>query len=471
MTNELIGRFLRLDPQRRRAVLHPHGRSGAAPIEVRPRTAWPAEFPTTPGQESQFFLWHLAPASSAYHVTMTYDLAGPLDVTALRTAVGTLVRRHESLRTTFKAQGTSVVQLVHAALAPDVRVSEVPDRAAAVAAAVRAAGEAFDLCTGPLLRVCLWRYGPAGHLLLVALHHIVVDERSSRILERELDAAYRAALSGRQADLPPLPCQYGDFAAYQQGVDRSAALAYWLQRLAGSRATQPPRDHVPSAPALMEGTTLQQRLPAAVGAAVSELATAAGVSRFVAVAAVFAAALSAWTGERDLCFGTPVSGRPHPSLEWVVGYFLNVVPLRIAVDDTLPVRRFAAAVHGDVSGALRQQAMPYQEVVRRTRSVRADPSLPPFTVLLVYLSTDQTSHGASLGPDLTVTPAAIVAEGANFDLNVALIEDPDGVTVAMRYSTQLYEQSTAQRWIGELAALFLRAAAAPDASVGTLLDR
>jgi hypothetical protein len=70
-----------------------------------------------------------------------------------------------------------------------------------------------------------------------------------------------------------------------------------------------------------------------------------------------------------------------------------------------------------------------------------------------------------------VTPAAIVAEGANFDLNVALIEDPDGVTVAMRYSTQLYEQSTAQRWIGELAALFLRAAAAPDASVGTLLDR
>ncbi|HEX7241408.1 MAG TPA: amino acid adenylation domain-containing protein, partial [Longimicrobiaceae bacterium] len=202
--------------------------------------------PLSFAQQRLWLIDRLEPGSAAYNIPLPLRLRGGLDVPALARTMGELVRRHETLRTTFGEVGGEPVQRVHAARAVPVPVVDLAGLPASRrdAEATRLAGDEarrpFDLREGPLLRAGLLRLGVEEHVLLLCMHHIVSDGWSTGVLFREMAVLYEAFSRGAPSPLPEPPVQYADFAVWQRawlaGETLERQLAWWRERLAGAPA-------------------------------------------------------------------------------------------------------------------------------------------------------------------------------------------------------------------------------------------
>ena len=179
--------------------------------------------PLSFAQERLWMIEQMAPGRSGYHVGLRIRVEGALEVTALRWAIGKLVRRHESLRTRFPMGGDGPVQEVVSDWEPELGELDFSERGAVERAEAEAlehaAAEgqrAYDLAAGPLVRWRLYRLAEERHILWVGMHHIVTDGWSLGVLCRELAELYEAAVTEREARLSPLSLQYADFAVWQR---------------------------------------------------------------------------------------------------------------------------------------------------------------------------------------------------------------------------------------------------------------
>jgi hypothetical protein len=187
-----------------------------------PRRPVGSSVPLSFAQGQLWFLdqWH--PLSSAYNVPVAYRLTGPFDVAAAEMALTEIVRRHETLRTTFSEVGGVAVPTVHGPesvrfhrldlsnLAPDMRAAELQ---LVIDAEAR---RSFDLTRDAMLRPRVIDLGPDDRVLQFTAHHIACDGRSLGILLRELAHLYDAFVSGTPTALPDVPLQYGDYACWQR---------------------------------------------------------------------------------------------------------------------------------------------------------------------------------------------------------------------------------------------------------------
>ncbi|HYR07165.1 MAG TPA: amino acid adenylation domain-containing protein, partial [Longimicrobium sp.] len=154
--------------------------------------------PLSFAQERLWFLHQMEPEGTGYNMSWPSRLRGRLDAGALEQALDGLVRRHESLRTTFRPVEQGAVQIVHppaparlpvldlTGLAPQAREDE------AGRLAREDAERPFDLERGPLLRATLVRLSDEEHVLLLTMHHIVSDGWSMGVLFRELFTLYES---------------------------------------------------------------------------------------------------------------------------------------------------------------------------------------------------------------------------------------------------------------------------------------
>ncbi len=187
-------------------------------------------FPATLGQRRFWLLDQLVPGGNpALNVPLALRLRGRLDHAALERTFNEIVRRHETLRTTFHSEHGQLFQVIAPALTISVPMVDVQDFPAAERVQVPAhlmseeMSRPFDLTHGPLLRARLVRLAPDHHLLLFPLHHIVSDGWSNGVLAREMGAIYGAFAQGKPSPLPDLTLQFADFALWQRSwVDSPA---------------------------------------------------------------------------------------------------------------------------------------------------------------------------------------------------------------------------------------------------------
>ncbi|AGM07914.1 non-ribosomal peptide synthase [Amycolatopsis keratiniphila] len=376
-----------------------------------------------------------------------YDLHGDLDISALRTALAGLVTRHEALRTTFtdrpedgKPDDGDLAQVVHPPRAVELTVEAVPDLRGALTAALRAGRGPFDLRRGPLWRARVWRYADRRHLLSFVCHHIVVDDRSSALIERDLAALYAAAVTGSPDALPNLVVQYADHVAGRR--ESESDLGYWRAQLADLPVVDLPADRPRPVRATQAGATVDVPLAAGARESLDFLAARFGVSPFVVGLAAFAELLAAETGRSGLVIGTPVAGRDHPAVENVVGYFLDTLALRLDTGG----RDFAdlvTHVRTVLADGLAHQGVAFPEVVRALGVPPSAARHPLFDVLFTLVDTREGPRSWA-GLDMHAVP--LPAAGAPFDLTVALVRRSAGLTVGLRYASDLFDESRVLGW-------------------------
>ncbi|MFJ4093921.1 amino acid adenylation domain-containing protein [Kitasatospora sp. NPDC089913] len=362
------------------------------------RTAGPARpveavHPLTEEQRRLWFLQQLHPADAGFNMYLCRRWSGPLDVTALRTALDRLTARHEPLRTRFALDGEAPVQLVEPA-------APVPLDLVALAAG---AGEAdfteacrptvnapFDLGGRPPLRAVLVSAGPHEHALALVVHHIVSDGWSFRILWRELLALYREALGEAPAGLAPLALRYGDVArAEQQRAEAGgteAAFRYWAEKLAGTGRLRLPLDRPRPAdarhPAGFATTALGPELTSALDA----LARRERCTPFMVLLAAYQCVLARWTGSTDFVVGTPLAGRTEAAQEELVGYFARTGVLRADLTGEPDFRTVLHRVRTATLGALSHQDVPLERLATHLGLPAEAGAAPLYQAVFVHQS-------------------------------------------------------------------------------------
>jgi len=461
------------------AVLDLAVRSGEA-SEVPPLRKLPRadRMPLSFAQQRLWFLEQWQPGGAVYNLSGALRIRGRLRVEILAGALAEILRRHESLRTTFPASDGEPAQIVHPAspriLLPVVDLGALPEPVRE-REMERLAGEdarrGFDLERGPLLRLTLVRLvGEDDHALLAAIHHIVSDAWSMSILMRELGALYRAGSEGTLSPLPEPPVQYADFSAWQRqwlaGPWLEAELEHWRGRLAGA----PPRLELPAdrprPPAQsFRGESRSFELSERLAASVEALGRTEGATPFMVLLTAFQAVLARYTGRDDVIVGTPIAGRNRLETEGLIGFFVNTLVLRTGLAGDPPFRVLLARVRRTALEAHAHQDLPFETLVDELAPERSLSHSPLVQVVFV-LQNARFEMPDLPGMELSVLESRTGT--AKFDLTLELTPGAHGLRCAVEYATDLFDAATIVRLSRHFETLLEGAVAGPERRLSEL---
>ena len=434
----------------------------ADPIPAAPDGDAPLSF----AQQRLWFLHQYDPASTEYTVPLATRLRGPLDVGALSAAMTALVARHESLRTVCREVDGHGVQHVHDPAEIRLPVTDVAEADLEHVLAA-AADEPFDLAAGPLLRAHVYRLAADDHVLALVMHHVVTDGWSAGVLTDDLAALYRAEVTGVPADLPALPVRYRDFAAWQRGRTSlmDDQLKHWQQALADVPALELPTDR-PRPPAhTTSGAHLEFTVPAEVTDALRTVARGHDGTLFMALVAACTALLHRFSGQDDFAVGTVASGREHPDLRRIVGFFVNTIVLRTPVDARGSFAAHLDRVRETVLAAFANQDVPFERVVDAVDPDRDASRTPLFQAMVVLQNAVRdTDDFAGLRAEDVDFPVVT----ASYDLLFEFHETEDGLDGTLTYNTELFDATTMARFVAGLDRVLTAAGTDPDKPLGAI---
>nr|WP_231996353.1 non-ribosomal peptide synthetase [Mycobacterium scrofulaceum] len=316
--------------------------------------------PLTPMQQG--LLFHATTRDTdddVYALQLQISVTGPLDPHRLRVALDTVVSRHPHLAARFCRQFEQPIQVIPTK--PEVPwqyiefETDAEDQIASLCAAERAA--VCDLADEPVFRVALLHTGDNEHRIVLTNHHILLDGWSLPILLQEIFACYQ----GRQL---PAATPYRRFITWLAERDVDAARTAWGQALAGLDA--PTLVTPPGRLTLGPRAVASDRLPAHITQAVSELARSNHTTVNTVLQAAWAQLLMGLTGQRDVVFGTAVSGRPVeiPGAEAMVGLLINTVPVRAQISTTTTTADLLDQLHDAHNHTLDHQHLALNEIHR-----------------------------------------------------------------------------------------------------------
>ncbi|MDQ3957814.1 MAG: condensation domain-containing protein, partial [Actinomycetota bacterium] len=422
-------------------------------------------------QRGLWALDQLAPGSAFYNVPLAYRLRGPLDAGRLSAAVERVAGRHEVLRTSIVSVEGAPEGIVRPASDFRLGFSDLCDlpegrrEAEALRRALETARRAFDLERDVPFRAELVRLTPADHVLVLTWHHTAADERSARLVVREIVAGYSEGLDALRRPA----VQYGDVAlrgeASLHGEELDVLLAYWRKTLRDAPAsislpTDRPAPPVPS----FKGAVVEVPLPPDLVAGLEAIANARATDLDVTLLAGFEVLLHRYTSQDDLVLGRAVDGRTDETAA-VVGTFVNVLPLRVDAAGNPAFGGLVERVRDRMEELEHHRGIPFERLVEELHPRRGSGGAPSFQV--VFAVEETADEPPSLG-DVTVEEMPLEAATARFDLLLTIAHGRDGVAAYFEFATDLFDAATVRRLARHWVNLLRAAAAAPERRIGGL---
>ncbi|MEU4678466.1 amino acid adenylation domain-containing protein [Micromonospora sp. NPDC023737] len=434
----------------------------------------------SPAQRRLWFLDQLAPDSAAYNTAMAERLCGPLDVAALRAALTAVVRRHDVLRWRI----TRVAGAPHVTCDPpgdaplpvvDLSTLTVDRREAELRGGLQAcAATRFDLATGPLWRAQLYRLADDEYVFAMAFHHAVFDGWSQAVFYAQLGAAYAAAratgpVGDVAAGLGPLPAGYADYAVWRAARDRARGeqdLAWWKEHLAGAPTVLDlPADRVRPATQTYRGEFATASFPPEVDGRVRGLAASLGATPATVLLAAFGQALRRLTGGADHVVGAVVADRRLAAVAELVGFFVDIVPVRLRTDPAASFTDHVRACRQELLEVLAHPNAPLERIVQ-VLGVPRDPTRSP--LVQVLFNVFNFAEPALDLPGIAAQRVPAALPGSPFDLTVYLVERGGVLALDAVYNPDLFTAERIAALLDGYLDLLDRLTVAPGAPTGTI---
>ena len=431
--------------------------------------------PLSFAQERLWFLTQLEPDNPSYNVPVALRLAGDLNVVAVEKSINTIVARHETLRTKFAAvdgepfqfvsrDKTANVEFVDLTLSPGVDV-HVESRRLMTAIAE----QPFDLERDLPLRVSLIKLASNDHLMLLTMHHIVSDAWSVNIFIQELSVLYKAFTTESKPQLPDLPIQYRDYAAWQRNWLQNGSLKeqvdYWASHLAGAAKLSLPTDRVRPTVHSHRGAHLSFQLKSELARKLAELSRAEGATLFMTLLSAFKVLLFRYTGEHDVVVGAPIAGRNRVETENLIGFFVNSLALRTDLSGNPTFRQLLGRVKKVALEAYAHQDLPFEKLVEELNPVRDISQTPIFQVMFGLQNAPRSAPHLNR---LSVSRVTVDSRTAKFDLTLLMTETADGLAGWLEYNADIFDPSTMERLQHHFENLLSSIALNPDGRIGTV---
>ena len=409
--------------------------------------------PLSFAQERLWFLYQLDPESTAYNVSIPLRITGRLNLTALSQSISEAVRRHESLRTTFDVVDGKPVQIINSVQQTDVQIvdlTSLPEsqRQEIVRRLVVAGSQRrFDLADGPLFQPALFRVAEEEHVLMVLLHHIIIDEWSKQLLVREVGEIYQEFERGNASSLPELPIQYADYAHWHRDKLRDEVLEneldYWRKQLDGSpEMLNLPVDRPRPTVMTYDGDAVPIVIPEPLTQRLRELTRSNGTSLFMTLLASFQMLLSRYTGQDDIVVATPVAGRRSLDTESLIGFFVNTLLVRTRLSGNPRLRDGIARVRRVMLEAQTHQDVPFEKLVEKLHPERSLSHGPLFEVMFVFTSKPRTLIEVQ---DISISLLELLPATEKFGLTFEISEGFHELNCLLSYRTDLFDRATIER--------------------------
>ena len=468
-----------LSPAQLKALLR-KGREGSPP-----RPGKPGLMPRMPGgmhplskaQERMWFLNMLSGGEAIYNNPAALRVKGlsPLNISILTASLEMLMARHEILRTTFRIENGSPVQVIHPegkAFIRYVDLHEMPseERKKKVMEEALAHGKTFiPLDSLPLLRFTVLHLQDLEYMLLINPHHIISDGWSNALFAKELSMTYASLESGETPPFPAPEYQYVDFVKWEKDWMASAAsseqMEFWKAQLAElPEPLKLPLDF-PRPPVMNYRGSREFSL---IGAGEADLlrnfCRKNNITLFHLLFGTFSLLMSKYSGQYDLVVGMPVARRNQLWFQNTMGLFINTLPLRIRIDEAMPAMEFLHYIKSYSQQAMLRQELPFEKLIEEINPDRNLGSNPVFQVHFVH----QNIPSLYSVKGMEVKPENIDYSYSKFDLNFWIEEANSELILSATYPSDIFLPETVSRIISNYRRLLGSITSASEESCGKL---
>ncbi|HLP46095.1 MAG TPA: amino acid adenylation domain-containing protein [Candidatus Kapabacteria bacterium] len=411
------------------------------------------------GQRRLWVLAQLEENQIAYNVPQVLALEGDINREILAKVFEAVIRRHESLRTTFIVVGGQPRQKINDFESLGFKLEYIDlrgrrDVEKEVKTLVdKEIAKVFDLQRGPLIRAKLFQLAEKKYAIFFNMHHIICDGWSMRLLVNELLILYGVYRENKESPLEPLVFQYKDYSYWQTSdVGRAAVKlqeSFWLEEFSGdipvlNLPTDFPRPPVQS----FEGNAFTFEVGEDQTRKLLEFALRGKVTLYMLLLSVYAVFLAKLSGQEDVIVGTGIAGRRHPELRKVIGMFVNTLALRTYPIGMKTFQAFLQEVRAKTLPAFDYQDYPFDELVDKvvtTRDRARNPLVDAvFLLQNVELETDEIPQVEV--PGLKSLPFVSENLTAKFDISFYCSEIGNRLSFTIDYCTKLFKKETINRF-------------------------
>jgi len=400
-------------------------------------------YPLSPMQNRFFILNQLQTLKTAYNLPSVLTMEGKLNRKKFEKAFQQLIRRHESLRTSFMLIDDEPRQRIQKEAAFKIEYYEVIKDQVEIEEYVTNFVKPFDLSQAPLLRVELIKVEEEKHILMFDMHHIISDGTSLGILIKDIVRLYDMEA------LPPLPLQYKDYSQWLFSPEGRETIAqqeaYWLDQFNSplpvlNMYTDYPRPPIQS----FKGDTIHFFMGKELSQKIRRLIAQTGATLYMVLLAALNILLSRYSGQEDIVVGTPIAGRENADFEDVIALFINALPIRNYPRKYKTFTKFLAEVKKNTINAYENQGYPFETLMEKLKVEKDLSRNPLFDVELVVLNMETPALEAE---GLTFTPYRHESEVSQVDIAFYILEFEEEIRVNLMYSTDLFKRETMEGFI------------------------
>ena len=444
------------------------------------RLARNRDFPLSFAQEEIWFYHQHSPdAGRVWSVPVRYRIIGRLDTAILAYSLNDLIRRQEILRTGFPAKNNVPVQKIAPELTVTLQVSDLssmpePEKTAEAERLMeKETQQPLDIAEGPLWRVKLIRMNETSHILLVYIHHLIMDAWSMEIFGRELFSIYGALRKGRISPLPELSVLYADFALWQREFftqDKlEKRLAYYRDLLTPEPLPMQfpfgkPRTSAKTGPGGIENFQISRELTQKL----ESLSQGKGATLFMTVFAAFAALLHRCTGCEDIVMGVPMSRRYWKGTDPLIGYFSGQGIIRVDTGGNPAFAKLLERTKMAVQSAMNNQDLTLGQVLNALHRDNHDAFMYhlPYRVGLDFLPVSEDELKTA---DISVTQIREIKSDMVLDMVLFIWKETDAAGSFLKghfsYRSDLFEGRTIAQMTENFRTLLEAVAADPEVPI------
>ncbi|MFF2175651.1 amino acid adenylation domain-containing protein [Lysinibacillus sp. NPDC058147] len=407
-------------------------------------------------QKRLWFLYKLFADNRSYDVAAMYTFKGTLDVPKFEQAFKQVINRHDSLRTSFTDVDGQPYQSIKLRIDFSLEYRDLSgmasnDQKEYINLKTRDVNaEPFDLAKAPLLRAILYKCSKEDYKLYLNMHHIITDAWSYNIFFRDLSEIYEALIRNEAPSLAPLPIRYVDYADWQNQEIKKGLWGkqedYWLDKLKKPLPVlELPTDKVRPEEMSLSGSVVRSKVSKDLTKQLRALANKEDGSLYMLLFAAYNMLLHVLTEDQDIIVGSPVTGRSVETLEDMIGFFVNTLPIRVRFDKVNTLRDLLQEVKQEIFSAYEHQDYPFDLLVEKVNPQRDSSRSPLFATLFSYHDKNGREDKQS-GLNFEAVDEEVSHTTSKMDLSLFATNTPEGIKLSYEYSTDLFLEKTIERF-------------------------
>lgn len=400
-------------------------------------------YPLTSAQKRLFMIEMMDGGNLVYNNPILIPMEGNLDKERLKDTLKAIVKKQDSLRTSFDIVDGEPAQIIHENIDFDIDYIDLRNNSSKenIEETISKLVKRFDFKSAPLFRGAIIALSEISHILFLDIHHIIFDGSSLGVLIKDLAQSYKGSL------LEDLTIRYRDYAVWEKDFLKSSKVKeqekFWLKMFEGelpvlNMLTDYPRPNKMR----FKGDRVYFEVNRDLTQKLSLLSSQKSSTLYMILMASYNILLSKYSTQDDIIVGFPIAGRTQKDLDSVVGMFVNSLAIRNKVDGTKTFSEFLESVKTNVISSYENQDYPLENLIQKLNIERDMSRNPLFDTMLVLQNLDIQEVEIN---DLKIKQYELLYQGAKMDMVMEATEIGDKISFILEYNTDLFMKETVER--------------------------